>query len=341
MGSIGLLYYCAFFNDILGSGSDFKGWNNYLEAPVFYIGLLVLLIFPQVFIHLKKRNKVVFGAFLAFWAMCLFFPFLRKAILVFTGDYYRYGFDFFIPFTMLFYALYALNEIDKSSKINYKLLGATLMLFLILLFFPYRSLQLSAIDNALRMKIVLFLFIYSGVIILLSIPRYKGYAQIALLAFIFVEVSYASYKSYQTREAISKAEFNVNKAGYADGTPEAVKYIKSIDKSLFFRTEKDYSSGIAEHTSLNDALAQGYYGTARYSSFSQLNYIRFLEETNIIEKGNEIATRWNQGLRGYPLLQTFGNIKYHFSKSEDPLFKKFGFDSIATVDSVKILKNRY
>src|SRR5262249_46279119 len=40
----------SFSNDIIGSGSSFRGWNNYLEAPMSYCGLLPLLLLPQVFV---------------------------------------------------------------------------------------------------------------------------------------------------------------------------------------------------------------------------------------------------------------------------------------------------
>jgi len=331
----------TFSSDILGTGSNFKGWNNYLEAPLFYIGLLTLLVLPQVFIYLNKRKRIVFGAFLGFWMLTLVFPYLRYTILAYTGDYFRYGFDFFIPFTFLFYAVYALNKIDEGFKINYKLLGATLFFLLFLLFFPYQSIKISAIDNQIRIVLVVFLLAYSGLLISFSIPKYKSYAQIGLILLVCIELSYSSYKSYEKRVPVTKKEFKKNKAGYADGSIKAIEYIEANDKTLFYRTEKDYNSGSAEHTSLNDALAQGYYGTASYSSFNQLNYIRFLEETEVIKKGNEIQTRWAPGFRGYPLLQTFGSVKYHLSKSAEPGFKRSGFDSIASVDSVQILKNRF
>ena len=63
-----------FSSDILGTGSNFQGWSNYLEAPLFYISLLTLLIFPQVFIYLDKRKKIVFGSFLNFWILTLLIP---------------------------------------------------------------------------------------------------------------------------------------------------------------------------------------------------------------------------------------------------------------------------
>jgi len=329
-----------FSSDILGTGSNFQGWNNYLEAPLFYIGLLTLLIFPQVFIYLNKRNKIIFGGFLIFWLLSIVFPYIRYAILAFTGDYFRYGFDFFIPFTLLFFAIYSLNQLDKTFKINFKLLSITVVFLLIALFFPYSSIPQNALNTNLRSIIVLLLITYSILLFLMSKDKYKIYGQAGILLLLVFELSYFSYKSYDSRQAFTKHEFNKDKGGYADGSIKAVDYIKHSDNS-FYRIEKDYQSGNAIHGSLNDAQAQGYFGTTSYSSFNQLNYVRFLEEIKLIQKGDETATRWLTGLRGYPLLQTFGNVKYHLSKSETPDFLKFGFDSIAQKQGITILKNRY
>ncbi len=330
-----------FSSDILGTGSNFKGWSNYLEAPLFYIGLLTLLLFPQVFIYLNKRKKIVFGSFLGFWFLTLIFPYLRHAILAFTGDYFRYGFDFFIPFTLLFFAIYSLNQLDKNFKLNIALLGGTLAVLFLALFFPYSSIPSSVIDGNLQKTIVIILLLYSVLLFLMSKPKYKLYAQIGILLLVVIELSYFSYKSYKDRVPVTKKEFIKDAGGYKDGTLKAINYIKTIDKSRFYRIEKDYQSGNSIHGSLNDAKAQGYFGTASYSSFNQINYIRFLEEIELIQKGDETATRWVTGFRGYPLLQTFGNIKYHLSKSQEPDFLKFGFDSLSQKEGITILKNRF
>ena len=339
LGATALLRF--FSSDILGTGSNFMGWQNYLEAPLFYIGLFVLIIFPQVFIYLDKRKKIIFGSFAGFWLLTLLFPYLRYALLAFTGDYFRYGFDFFIPFTILLYAIIALNKLGDTFKINLKLLFATLFILLIALYFPYASIPERSVNKDLQLIITVFLLIYTVLIIAMTKPAYKQYAQIGLLVVVFIELSFFSYKSYAGRVPLKKREFVQNAGGYNDGTPQAVNYLKSIDKTLFYRCEKDYQSGNAEHGSLNDALAQGYYGTTSYSSFNQLNYVRFLEETGIIPKGDETSTRWITGLRGNPLLMTFGNVKYFFSKSAQPEMMRFGFDSLAVKNNVFILKNRF
>lgn len=333
--------YRFFSSDLLGTGSDFAGWNNYFEAPLFYIGLLTLILVPQIFIHLNKRKKIIFGSFLAFWLLTLIFPTLRYAILAFTGDYFRYGFDFFIPFTFLFYAIYALNKLDETFKLNIPLLIGTSLFLIVLLFFPYSAISKSDIDGTLRKVIVLFIVAYSYFVFLMSKPQLKSIAQILILLLVVAELSYFSYKSYAGREPVTKEEFKKNEGGYKDGTIKAVNYIKSIDDTPFYRTEKDYQSGNAVHGSLNDAQAQGYYGTTSYSSFNQLNYVRFLEEIELIQKGNETATRWVTGFRSTPILQSLASVKYHLSKSQNPGFKNFGFDSLSVQNGIYILENKY
>ncbi len=337
----GTTVFRFFSSDILGSGSNFGGWYNYLEAPLFYIGLLTLILFPQVFIHLNRRKKIIFGTFLLFWLLTLIFPYLRYSLLGFTGDYFRYGFDFFIPFTLLLFAIYAFNEISENLKINTSLIFATLTVLVTLLFIPYGNISDIQINENIRTTVIIFLILYAGLILMLSKSKMKSTSQIGILVLIVIELSYFSYLSYAERIPVTKTEFKKDKAGYSDGTAEAVSYIKSIDKTLFFRTEKDYQSGSSIHGSLNDALAQNYYGTTSYSSFNQLNYVKFLEETGLIIKGDETATRWITGFRGYPLLLTFGNVKYYLSKSENPDFLKFGFEKIAEKNTITILKNRY
>ena len=335
-----------FSNDIIGSGSNFQGWVNYFEAPVFYIGILSLLLFPHIFNYLNKKEKIVYGSFLGFWLLTLIFPYLRHAILAFTGDYYRFGFDFFIPFILLFFSIKALNEVDNSFKINYYMLGIIPIILIILLFLPYRFTDFQGneikniIDEDIRNVIIFLIIAYTGFIYLYSKQKFRTVSQFAIIFLLIIELSYFSHKSYDDRIPLMKTEFKKDKAGYKDGTIEAVNFLQKIDQS-FFRIEKDYQSGSSEHSSLNDAWVQGYFGTTSYSSFNQLNYIRFQEKIGLIQEGDETASRWSSGFRSQPLLQTFANVKYHLSKDKQPEFLRFGFDSLTRINNISILKNRF
>lgn len=47
-----------FGNDILGTAEAFRGWQNYLEAPLTYCGLLCLVVIPQVFVGARRRHQL-------------------------------------------------------------------------------------------------------------------------------------------------------------------------------------------------------------------------------------------------------------------------------------------
>ncbi len=328
-----------FSNDLLGTGSMFRGWNNYLEAPIFYSGLINLFLAPQIFTFLDKRQKILYSALVVLCILPIVFPFFRYAFWLFTGDYYR-AFSFFVALAMLFYSLRALSYIDRFSRVNLVLLVSTSAVLLGLLYYPYLpGVKDVLIDKGLRSPITIFLIIYAILIYLLSFRKIKLFVQIAILITICIELAFFSSITVNKRSVITSSEFN-QKKGYNDYTNDAVAYLSSLDRS-FYRINKDYFSGPAIHASINDAKVQNYKGTPSYHSFNQKNYIKFLQETNIIRGDMEHETRWAPGLIYRPLLQTFASVKYNLSKSDMPAFLKYGYASIAKIRNVEILKNVY
>ena len=73
---------------MLGTGDDFRGWQNYLEAPLTYCGLLCLLILPQVFVS-GHGSPDYLRLFLAGMLIPTVFPWFRYLFWLFQGDYYR------------------------------------------------------------------------------------------------------------------------------------------------------------------------------------------------------------------------------------------------------------
>ena len=326
-----------FSNDLLGNGSKFKGWYNYLEAPMVYIGLLPLLLFPQVFIYLNNRKRIFYGIFLAIFFIPIVFPFFRYAFWLFTGDYYR-GFSLLISIVLLLFSLEVIHSLDKVKKINLPLLLITLAGLIGLLYYPFPNID-QVLEKDLRSVIILFLVIYSGIIAFLSYSKNRDVAKILLLCVVLIEIGYLNSKTLQERVVLTKLE-NRQKTGYNDYSIEASAFVRSIDKG-FFRVHKDYASGPAIHFSSNDGKIQDYFSTLSYTSFNQKYYIRFLEETGCIEKGAEFQTRWAPGFETRPFLQTFGSGKYNFIKTINSPFRQFGFDSLTQLGDVKIYKNHF
>lgn len=330
----------TFSSDMLGNGSFFRGWRNYLEDPVFYCGLITLLLIPQVFIHLKKRRKIVYGVFLGIWIIMIIFPFFRYAYYKFVGDYYKQAIDLIVPLVFILYAVYALNFIiAKRKKINIIVLVATLLVFLAALYYPYFRNTQNYVEPHLQSTVRNFLILYAVILVGLNYPKVKLFSQIAIIIALIFELGYFSFQTVNNRQSVTTTEMN-QRIGYNDYTKEAIQYLKAND-SNFYRLEKDYSSGIAMHRSINDAKVQNFYGTSNYSSFNQLNYIRFLQKVKIIEENNEIATRWAPGFKTRPLLMNMASVKYILSKQKNPEYQKFGYYPVWDSLGIKILKNQF
>jgi hypothetical protein len=348
--------YRFFANDILGSGkinlqeiggnrifiSEFKGYGNFYEAPMFYIGLLTLLLFPQLFINIEAKKRVIYTILLVLWVIPIIFPFFRRAYFLFFGDYYRI-FSFFLPFVLLFFTLKVLTI---PYKINILLLIGTFVVLASVLLINFLSpadlikynLTDNPIDRGIRNNVLIFLTIYAAIFMAFHFfGHYREHFLMAILIVVLIELCVLSYPTINNRMAVSNSEFK-QKIGFNDYTIEAVDYLKSIDRS-FYRTVKEYSSGIAVHNSLNGSMIQGFFGTARYASFQGAPYTDFLESFEIVKPGDEEAIRWSTGLRYRPLLRITANVKYHLTKDENSVFKQYAYSPINKTGDVIVMKN--
>lgn len=336
-----------FSSDLLGTGSDYSGWKNYLEAPVFYSGLVSLLLAPQIFLLGDKRKRAVFAGFLLFWLVPVVFPFFRYALYAFMGDYYKHGLSLFIPFLLLFFALNGLEAVQKKNKANSILLFITFLFLLTILYFPFFDgtpyAGKNIIDNKLRVVISSFLFLYTGLLFFLRFEKLRPYIKCLFLIVLCVELAYFTSITVNQRKTLTIEQFE-SREGYNDYAVDAVSYLKSVDDG-FYRINKDYSSSPAELKSINDAKAQGFYGTPSYSSFNKQEYIDFLKATDVIEKGREIETRWAIGLLQRPLLQAVCSVEYNLVKPGDffekDAFYKMTYTPVKRFGNIMLMRNKY
>ncbi len=323
--------------DMLGTGDHFRGWNNYLEAPLFYCGLISLVSLPH-FVSLSDRRKIfTYLAFIIIFIIPVIFPFFRYAYWLFTGDYYRL-FSFFVAIVILLTALKSLDHIDRKSKIDLKITIATLLLLLLALYYPYKNSQI--IDVNIRNTAATFLVIYSILIYLIRFSNIKNIVKLLLLFTVSMELICFYYPTVNSRPAVSGGE-TVQKTGYNDYTVDAVAFIKSQDKS-FFRINKDYYSvPSGKYACLNDAKVQEFYGTSSYHSFNQLNYTNFLQTMGLIREKDELDSRWSPGVSEAPFLYSFASIKYALTRARNPLLIDGTYDQIGLAGDVRILINKF
>lgn len=324
-----------FSSDLLGTGSNYKGWYNYLEAPMFYCGLLTLLLFPQIYISLNRRRKILYTVFFLLWLLPVVFPFFRYAFWLFSGNYYRL-FSLFFIFPLLLFSLQALHRLLKVNKLNIGLLGITLIFWIGALMYPYEK-TVAIINSNMQYTVLLLLIVYAVLLLLMRTPKTRYFAQFMLLFVVCFEMIYFSNVTINNRPTITNSELT-QKIGYNDYTVDAIAYLNETDKT-FYRVYKDFSSGLAIHSTLNDAKAQNFRDSKSYHAFNQTSYIHFLETANIIKKGVESQTRWAPGLSARPLLQTWAGTKYLLTRKGAKTYENRGYQYIKTFGDVTLLQN--
>lgn len=327
-----------FSSDILGSGVNFKGWQNLLEAPIFYCGLPCLLLFPQLFQFLSKPVKRAALILLAIWLLPIIFPYFRQAIWLFSGDYYR-TYSFFVGLILIFFSISSFEKIITQHKLNILSLIITLVLLLILMNYPFFQ-DKKTIDGGIRFFAEVFLIFYAILFYFMSKKQNSSSYKYAFLAGLFIELIYFSWCSVNRRDNVKVADLK-QPIGYNDYSNQAINYLNQIDNT-FYRVDKNYSSTPAIHGSLNDGMTQNYYGTSSYNAFNQKYYIDYLKTMGVITKVNEYESRWSPGLINRFILESLNDVKYILTKRgySQPSWR-VSHDSIAKFGDVLVLKNKF
>lgn len=296
-----------FSNDMVGSGSHFRGWQNYLEAPSSYCGLICLLLVPQIFVAASARRRLIYALFLLAISVLTIFPWFRYLFWLFQGDYYR-TLSLFIVFGMISLSVMALSRYIEQRTLNLWLLAVTWFVLVIILYLPITDLQ-SLVSSGLRQVSTCLLWVYAVVLAAGKWLRRELLASWLLLLICALELCYFDHITVADRPIVTKSELK-ERVGYNDETVDAIRDIKAVEK-VFFRLTKLYSSSLAQYGSLNDAVVFGYYGTTSYNSFNNVNYIRFLMAVDALPSiATELDTRWSRGLVGMRELLSFACEKY-------------------------------
>lgn len=334
----------AFSSNMTGIGSHYHGVQNYLEDPIFYCGLISLLLAPQVFVFLDYRRRMLYGAMAIVFALPVVFPYFRFAFWLFSGDYYR-NLSIYIALVVMLFALKALGRILTTGRINLWLLATTLAILLSALLYPY---DLSGHDAAMTVNPLLkwittgLLIVYAFLILGLARHETRNYAAVMLLLTVCGELVMTASMTVNDRPVITAQEFHA-RVGYNDYSVDAVDYLKKNDKG-FYRIEKMYRSGVAIHTSLNDAKVQNYWGTSSYQSFNESSYLDFLDAVGMLTaEDNRLGRRWISGLIQRPLLLSFASVKYVLINNPKMLNQivNSGFRKIGQVGDVFLVRNPF
>jgi uncharacterized membrane protein YfhO len=303
-----------FANDLLGTADNFRGWGNYLEAPLTYCGLFGLVILPQAFFGTTQRQRIICALFLAGLAMSTVFPWFRYLFWLFQGDYFR-AYSLFGILGIVTLSVMAFSRYVEGRALNLRILFATTIVLLGILYLPLDGFQ-KRIDASLKLQATIFLVSYTALLMAGQLMKRQRAAAWAIAVLVAVELIQFDHITVSNRKILSKQELQA-RVGYNDATVDAVRDIKAGDSS-FFRISKPRPSAPTIWTSLNDAMVFGYYGTSSYSSFNNVNYTNFLTAVGAMPPNSELSTRWSVGLLDSPILSTFAAEKYVLG--DDPAF---------------------
>lgn len=304
-------------NNIPGNDFGFSEWDNYLEAPAIYCGIITLLIVPQIFQFLSLRKKIAYAGLLSFWIAVILFPPLRRSIVLYAGDYYRYGIDFFFTFTMILVSAQSLSVIVAKKYINFPLLIGTLLFFALLVWGVC-----TGAENFMVQKSEILFFSAAVAVVYALMFCFINFIdrkilKTLILSVVLLEVTVLTYSAFDGRSAVSFTDMELNLAGYDDGICEVLDDMKKNDTTKFYRTEVSYNPGIAIHSSLNCNKILDYFTTKSYNSFNQPEYVKFLRSICAVSPYLETDTRWIKGIPQMPFIYAFMSSKYLIIRQQD------------------------
>ena len=326
-----------FSTDMLGTGDEFQGWlNNYFEAPMTYCGLLCLLMVPQAFIGATGRQRILYALFLGFVFVPVIFPWFRYLFWTFQGGYFR-AFSLFCVLGIITLSMTAFSRYMQGRALSLWILGASLLLLLSVLYFPNHELQML-ISKQLKQTAAIFLILYAVLLIAGQIAKRQSITASIILFLAAIELVHFD-RITLNRPTVTKQELN-QRVGFNDETIDAIRDIKASDSS-FFRITKTWGSGPTTRPSYNDAMVFNYFGTLSYSSFNNLNYIKFLQAVDAVSS-SDIATeaQWAPGLVGQPLLLTFACEKYVLTKTPVPFETAEQFEPVRRYGDIYLFRDK-
>lgn len=295
-----------FANDALGTGDGFRGWANYLEAPITYCGLLCLVLFPQAFVAAQRRHRVIYALFLAAILIPTIFPWFRYLFWLFQGDYYRTH-SLFSILGLITLSMIVFSRFIQGRALNIWALAATTLVLLGILYLPIDELQ-SRLLPKIKLQATILLISYSTLLATGQLMKRQTLFAWIIVGLAAVELIHFDRITIFNRQTVSKPELKA-RVGYNDETIDVVRDTKAGDDS-FFRITKLRPSAPTVWPSLNDAMVFGYYGTSSYSSFNSVNYTNFLTAVGAVPPNSEAETRWSVGLADSALLSAFACEKY-------------------------------
>ena len=322
-----LIELAGFFHkNVLGIGNRHFGWMNYLESPGFYVGMLPLLLIPQLWKGSPADKRILRAAGIAL-GLFIFIPAFRQAAFGFGIDYFRVN-NLWVSLLMLTLFAKALEVVARRgvdghlvgvTAATLALVAATIQTGLL----PQPSTPHKVRIAALALAALVLLFLLARKKI--DWPRFSA-AALLLVAVDCAVVNYPSFHAPQ-RDVVTRS----TPGFHSPGTDAALAFIKARDPG-FHRIEKTFDS-----VSFCDALVQDYMGVKSYA-FHGAGIVGLFSDLALLPSRNQLKnyTNWLPTFGERFALNTLTGVKYLIA---DRPVSWPGFRRIADTHGLSIYEN--
>ena len=220
-----------FANDILGTGTDFRGWQNYLEAPLTYCGLICLALLPQMLTNGTRRLKGLCVLFLIGIVIPTLFPWFRYLFWLFHGNYYR-AYSLFCVLGVITLSMMALSRYVEGRALRLWLLLATTAVLVGILYLPIELLQ-TLINSGLRRVITILLVLYGVILIAGQLLNKRKAAAWLIVGLSAIELVQFDHTTVSNRRTVKKGELQHGLSSGNETPPHCGISRRATSKSFF------------------------------------------------------------------------------------------------------------
>jgi uncharacterized membrane protein YfhO len=192
----------------------------------------------------------------------------------------------------------------------------------------------TLIDPSQKTSLVLLLLGLGGVATAYAVTRRKDLL-LGLVVLTSIDLSYNAYTTINKRDLLTTREIDQGML-YGGSSLKAINWIKSQNTADLYRIAKFTPSGPTMHTSLNDAMVQGFNGIVGYSSFHNKYYLRFMEKLGCRDAKNPSDAKWVYKVITRPYLASMLGVKYFLVNDRPMGFDEQLFPAVKQIDNIYI-----
>ncbi|EOS21304.1 hypothetical protein C804_06034 [Lachnospiraceae bacterium A4] len=326
------LFFRSIGENILGI-TDFGGVTDYLYAPTFYLGTIIFIMLPFVYIYILRhaQKKAKISNLSAGIFICIFIssPLIRKvAGAGEPSDIYRHA-----SFWIIIFVLYVIcdnieNAVKDIQKYDFIILGFFILIYagLTALFYLYdgRGINLFWLAFAWFMLLTFYLTFLIYNMNIITLHTFNN----ILVIVVITECIIMSCGAVGSNHA--KNTHTIKGPGsYEDGTSSVIHEL--INDSQFYRIDKQYNSVF-----LCDSIYQNYSGTPFYIGGLGYNehVVKFYNTVGVAKAINDRDFLQSSVQND---VNTLLGTKYILSKK--PIICNYGYTCLGEKDGIFVFKN--